>query len=653
MSGTTRAIACLIAMRYLLACAAIVTATGRAAHADEWSDDPRPPAAVRVRLDGTTAVVSARYTFVVPGPELAALPLELPSHAVISDATATIAGVRHHLPLVRASEADAALQHLQDNGPDHGRAFAVAISGAPFGMTATVQIAVPRRAAVAIDLELGMATCFHADARYLVLPAAWAARVDPHLHRGPPGDDCGASEHDGEQSAWIGFAVGDLAARPAGDGRIGTIAGRLALDDLDIARVELDLSRQISAVPDDLATVLVIDASRSLDPAQVAAQRALVASYLAKAPRSRVQVVAYARTAKPLLPDWTPAAQAAPRIDRELGALLARNGSDIDAGLAEAARWLALTAGTRRVVLFSDELLAQRLVDAVPAARARIVPAGTLVHVVALDAGEQALARDDEGLLAPLAAATEGIAVRGGLPETGADATMLVRPIAIDHLTLDAPGWDTASEVETTCPFGAETALAEGSSCTWWGKGAAESGPVTIEGRVWGRRFVRAIAPDPSRARTIARELTAFAAFDEDVEQEIDAAAYVVDSVWSLFATWGGTGGYADTELAMNAVGGFSTCGGDTGTTGGGGYADAHPVVLDLRDQLAPVIAACRADDHRIAITIETTRDEIVAVAVAADAPDVRDCVEEGVWDVPLALATPVAHATSRVTFEP
>ena len=233
----------------------------------------------------------------------------------------------------------------------------------------------------------------------------------------------------------------ELAERPAGDQRIDGIAGRLPLDDRHIAHVELDLSREISEVPQDLYTAIVIDASRSLDDNEVEAQRAIVELYLREAPNSHVQLIAYARRARALLPGWTNASQALPRVDRELRALAGRNGSNIDVALGEAARWLSSVDGTRRIVVFSDELLAQRLLDASPLALRRGLSDDTLVHVVALANGTGALSRADDAVLAPLALATFGIAVRGGLDDDGnVDAKLLVRPIWLDHIKLHSAG---------------------------------------------------------------------------------------------------------------------------------------------------------------------------------------------------------------------
>ena len=123
-----------------------------------------------------------------------------------------------------------------------------------------------------------------------------------------------------------------------------------------------------------LATVLIVDGSRSLSDNDRGAQRALVASYLAKAPRSQIQVVSFARTAQALLPEWTGAASARAAVDQALRSVVPRTGSNFDAAFAVAATWLARTEGTRRVVLMTDQRMATRLSSMSDASLARMLP---------------------------------------------------------------------------------------------------------------------------------------------------------------------------------------------------------------------------------------------------------------------------------------
>ena len=120
------------------------------------------------------------------------------------------------------------------------------------------------------------------------------------------------------------------------------------------------------------------------------------------------------------------------------------------------------------------------------------------------------LDRDDDALLAPLAQATEGMAVYGHRDERGlADATKLVRPIALEKLTVDAPGWELQQSSPTEDACNVDGDLDEGTACSWWGLGTGVSGPVRVDGLLWGHHVVRVVRPDPSQGRSLARVLSA------------------------------------------------------------------------------------------------------------------------------------------------
>jgi hypothetical protein len=139
---------------------------------------------------------------------------------------------------------------------------------------------------------------------------------------------------------------------------------------------------------------------------------------------------------------------------------------------------------------------------------------------------------------------------------------------------------------------------------------------------------------------------------------EIERAAFAADRVWSLLATWGGSGGYGDIDqLGMIGGGSFGTCGCDGGfDTIGHGTLGIREPRLDLRDQFARVVAACEPGTARIDIEIETTVQEIVDVGVTvtnagARTGTVHDCVVDGVWDTFVAIPNAPAHATTRFAF--
>jgi len=638
--GTGGFRACLSCMRHLVA-VSLCAVLGGTARADV---DTGTVKLVTGRLAGTTAVLDVRFVAVLEGPTVTSgqFRLALP-RGVVTGATAG----GHVLDLVPAERANLAMGTLgaRPEGPD--RRFAVAIRHVQQG-SVDIDIAAPGSTPLAIDLKVTTPTCFVRDRRYVAVPKSWEPGLAPALRVAHAGVVELACTPPDEDHVWVGFASPALARRASGIDRIGGTASRLALGDTHVAKVELDLAARLSDLPADLATAILVDSSRSMSARMLDAQRQVIASYLRTAPQSQIQVIAFARTARALLPAWTPASQATARVDRELRALTRTNGSNLDAALREASVWLGRAKGTRRIVIVSDDALPERLtVDRLQ----RIVPANTLVNVVSVRDDFEGLVRDDEGLLSRLAGATRGISVRAG--GTALDATMLVRPTTFDRVVMKAPGWKTLDVAVPTC-FAIDDSIAEGAGCTWYGEGRAIAGPIIFEGYLWGERVVRVVHPDLVRANELARELSvAPPMFDrsEVVQRQLVArlerAARAVNGVWSLYAEWGGRDGYGDLGLfGFGRSGGVSMCLG----CGDGVRPVIHVGSLGssthLVDQLRRAIATC-TPDRPVHAVVEITLEEIVDVAVVVTgAGALRTCVEEAIWNT--WLVTPAA--SPRVT---
>lgn len=631
---------------------ALLAAVPALASADE--DEPSPTS-VRAQLIGTRVRMQARFAFDVQGPQvvLDAHVLAIPAHAVVTGGTVIVDGKRHRLRLEKMDDANRAFDALTFKpGGDGDRAWAFLVDGG--SGTVTIDALAARETSVVLELTLDAPTCFYRDNRYVALPASWwqqlpAAQKLSHATDADIADACGRFDLE-DTTRWLRFASRHLVKQPAGERRIGTIAGRLPLESTSFARVEIDLARELGDVPADLHTVIVIDHSRSLSVDELEAQRAIVAAYLRGAPTSRVQVVGYSRSAEPLLPGWMIARHAAPRIDRAIRALPPRNGSNIDAALTEAATWLARVDGTHRVVLFSDDRLALRLTEA-PEALRELLPANTLVHVVRPAGPGFGLERADDSVLAPLAAATTGIATFGGVDDnSNIDATMLLRPVSLDRIEIGSGGWETLDSFvdEGAC----DDTLREGHTCTWWGEGVGAAGPVTIKGLVWNTPITRVVRPDPSQARALARMLSVTQSLEPDLQRQVDHVALAVNSVWSLFAQWGGSGGYED-------IGGLGTIGSSRFGTGSHDIGSGRPglgrgsIALELRDQLWSAVQRCRPGDARVTLRVETTLEEVVGVEakVTPVSARIHDCVVEAVWDTTLRIAHPPSHTTSLVAF--
>ncbi len=641
---------------------------GLAGVADADVEDPMvlPPTAIHATLDGTQAKLVARFAHRVAGTEQTALMLSRPWGAVITGASITVEGETHRLALVRKDAADAAFDAIHEAAPGSARRWGVVIADA--GMMPSATFLAPHAAWATIDLELSMPTCFFNDTRYALVPADWEKAFDVALRNRPISDAaiiaCRGMRGRGDDAGMLALPSKELASRPPGEPRLGVTAGRLPLQTTHFARVELDLAGTLSAVPPDLATAIVIDGSRSVDGDDLEAERRVVASYLRHAPSSRVQVIAYARGAHAILPAWSLASRAAPRVDREIRALVTRNGSNLDVGLAEAATWLNRVEGTRRVILFTDERLAEAVAKLPASTLVSLLPPHTLVHVVAIDGQADALERG-ETMFADVATATEGIAVRGGIRDGGTgDAELLARPISLDDVTIDAPGW--TDDGGGTCPSDeAGLALREGHACTWWWSGTAVSGPITVGGRMWGHPLSRIVHPDPTRAVALARERQPRSAFEGAIAEQLMDAAHAVNGRWSLFGSWGGRGGYNDLAEG-GGIGLGSICGCDTaGTLGrGGGTGTLKLNPFSLESQLRNGLRACNVRHDRVEVTVETTLQEIVALDVKVveglgfdQSPTSQTtkqaCAEEALWNVSLALQDPPFHATTELVIGP
>jgi hypothetical protein len=625
-----------------------------------------PPDRVTVTRRGAMVVFAARYQVRIEddGRFGVAHPLALPRRGAVTAASVTHDGTTRRLVLTEAEAAAARVDAVRSAPAGPRRTTVVELTSSQPGH-AWISLIAPRPATLTLDLTLEAPTCFVADRRLVGIPAGWVAALDSRTrHREVASDRakelagvCGELERD---LTWLALPTAELSRRRAGD-RIGVRASRFVHAGRAATRIELAIAGEMSAIPADLHTAIVVDGSGSLSDAQRASQRAIVASYLRAVPRSRVQLIHYARRATAALPRWRSATAAAPEIERALDRLIPANGSAVDAGLREAGAWLARVRGTRRIIVFTDELVAAQLAELAPSALIALVPAGTLIHVVAIDDASTPLVRDDDTRFADLAATSAGIAVRAG--GTAVDALELARPIRIDQLRIRAPGLAPAGRGCLPLDAGEDTEpgdLDEGRSCAWSAIGEASADRVSLIGQIWGRAWTRDVAlagVDPIEA---ARDLIAGGHATTDADDALleaaHAAAGTVNERWTLLATWGGTDGYAD-QVGGGGAGWGTVCSCDgLGTIGHGtGTGSGYALDDDLRPQLEPLLAACHAPGATLALALETTRHEIVAVEATVtgidDAATIASCVEEAVWDAPLRLTTPLPHRSWTLAF--
>ncbi len=611
------------------------------------------PSRVTVRMDGAAArlVVTARFKVTEVGALSHTLPR--PSRAVVIAGSVTDADGKHAMTLTPADDAEAAHTAIAAAPVTRTRAsfFVVSDSGGHIAFDGLAH----RRGMMTVEIELAAPTCFDHDARYVSVPTGWIEALPEATQRRVDGGDeltqrCDKNVDTHASSVWISMP----ARKIAGPIRINATAARFSDGKEQAARLELAIANTLADIPGDLHTAFVVDTSRSMLSDQQTAARAVIRSYLAHAPRSSVQVIGYARTANALLERWMTAGKAAKTIDALLAKAMHRNGSELQVGLREAGAWLERVPGTRRVIILSDARVADRIAKLSAATLAKALPAGTLVHVVALSNGD--LVRDDDARWAPLAALTEGIAMRGGL-----EALPLVRPVSLDHVRITAPNWSVLEGPEAACIAADTLNLAEGQACTWWGLSTAGES-LEVEGLLWNRRWRKTVALGGRTDLALARQLRFV--FDPAADLAIAAldAAKAVSDRWSLVARWGGAGGYADMPAGGGTGWGTICDCGNYGTIGhGSGTGSAVDVSPSLQAQLFEAVGRCTRDDLTIALTVETTLDEIVDVSAIVtlrnhkgaptDAQAIATCVEEAVWGTNIKFAQPRSHATAQLTF--
>ncbi|HEY4240934.1 MAG TPA: VWA domain-containing protein [Kofleriaceae bacterium] len=609
---------------------------------------------VHAELHGDRATLAAHYKVTtVRGVSENAIPFTLPIGAVLTDATISGAGGSHRLALDTAEHATAAYTGATaDDAGAYGWAMRIAMDDTQ----PTLSIVAPGAYTLDLALTIDVETCYRSDARYVELPEDYFALIDhkleaPTAHQGEIGEACTGSD---VNHGWIEFPATDLAQRKPGGDRIGAMGTAVSTSSGQIARVELAAAGAIGEIPADLATVILVDTSRSIDDAGRMAEADLVGAYLAAAPNSRVQVIGYARRADPILPGWTDAREAASELRQLVIDVPATNGSEPVVALAMATDWLARTGGTKRILILTDDALAEHYGsrDDIAHDLGKLVPPGVLVHAVSVEPAADLLERDDAGLFGALAEKTGGMAVRGGGPITKIDATLLVRPISLDHVELEPAAWTAHSFPE---PHACVDSLAAGASCAWWLESPI-GGPVTINGDIWGTHVTRVVVPDPAGAPELARMIVAN---DPAADGDIALAAHAVDARWSLIATWGGHRGYEGMALASDMMShSFDTAGtmSSMSTHCGG---TSHTPVLDLAPQLAAGVRACAPRDAHVSIDVETTLQEIVDVTVTLRGPEgertdrsLASCIESAVWATPLELhGTIPSHAHTRVQF--
>jgi hypothetical protein len=358
---------------------------------------------------------------------------------------------------------------------------------------------------------------------------------------------------------------------------------------------------------------------------------------------------------------WDPPPARAPALIAAIdpARLAPGNGSHLDRGLALAAELLGPRAGgPRRLIAFTDEQWRPGFDASGAGAALAALPADAIVHLIHLEAGAAgppSLARDDDDDLAAIAARWGGMMISavGGGPASratyAAAALELVRPLRIDQVVLHRglagaePSFPSATEHDV-----GDLRAGLGVYVSW----RATDAPVSIEGKIWGRTWRRALTSDAAASRQWAGLAVADPIRDELAEADVLALATLgsvvstmtsflaIDSRWpaaGLPDDWSGAMGCScDTGTMIGrSISSSTTCGG-YGTVG----ADLGPSPAILATVLEPRAQACAAQHHRgawdLAVSFDTTGPEIVDVSVLHADGAFAACIEDAAWDVVL-----------------
>ncbi len=576
---------------------------------------------VKAKLVDQRIALTVTYRVKVAQPSVGRLDLDVPGDATITGARVTAGGRTHTLGLQPASTVSAALDDLTrgEAGKPTRSAFAIESTA----RLASLVYAVPKAGTVKLTLEVDAPGCWYRDARYALVPTEWARLAKSKVTEEPA---CVRPREDGE--AWIKL----IDKRKQ---RLTVSAPAADVGDKRYVAIELVAGSPLSEVPPDLSTVVLVDGSRSMTREQLAAQRTLVASYLPQVARTKVQVITFARAATALLPTWATARDVDATIDLALEKLVPANGSAIDAAITEAGTWLASAKGTRRVVVFTDGLLARSVTKLVPDLATKL-PAGTLVHVVTVDAATQ-LWPDNRSPLGELARDTHGRAYMGS-----GDATIVARPTSFDQVRFDGVGWDLAM---TTC----DPTLPEGTSCSMLASARSGAGELSVHGTLWSEPVLLPAVPDLSRSTAALRELLPYVG-----DPELGLAAKVVTDEQWLFVEHGAPSTYGD-AWALIGTGRYGTTCRDCAAPG-----PAYDHVKTLTNRGRPLLGqlelateGCR-DRAAIDVEVDVTGLEIADVIVPTSVPATqRRCIETALWGASLVAYPPTASSPVKLRILP
>jgi hypothetical protein len=443
------------------------------------------------------------------------------------------------------------------------------------------------------------------------------------------------------------------------------LEGRLASfpfdDDRVLVQYEMQASARLSQIPTNARIVVLLDTSRSLPEehvkASIAAARAYLHHFSARALRARAEVVTFARTPARRFDAMVDADRVL--ADLETFEPTRENGSHVDRALEQASAILADAprGSHRRIVLFTDTLTRSSLQPA--RLRALATRSGAILHVVSTSATSQpVLERDDAHAWASVTRATGGVVWTAAASEdASARAEMhatfeeLARPVRIDGLTVHVAGLpaDRApSQITLDEGEGFGDLLIAGQNARY----------LAVEGELWSRPIREVVTPSGAHAKLWAGLVFGTDLLDELSEPEMMRLAMhgrVVSPVTSYLAIEPGV--RPSTEGLDWNGGTGSGFGVGFGRRGARVRNGRLPSTFDperwLQARLRDALDRCGAAQAKATTQLETTRAEIADVtSLSVERADAvtHDCVREEIWgfELPSEFSRPFATWTVR-----
>ena len=437
--------------------------------------------------------------------------------------------------------------------------------------------------------------------------------------------------------------------------------GRVAMiEKTQFSRVDIDVAKQLSALPRPLSVSFVIDASHTMDTSGIAAQLKLMDAYLAHVPWADVSIVAYGRHGQELTNGFIKARELGKLRNEHMAKLAPRNGSFLDRGLALAIPQLAARKGSQALLLMTDDRLRPAWETPRAVAELAKLPTRTVVHVADVTGGGTfAIERDDEHRLFPLAESRGGVAVvAGGITESkqselADQALYLVRPNRIDHVKLVGLGDDTEEFLDTDEQE--STTLPEGSGRRWMSQVKVAPQDVSVKGQLWSQPVTYNSKADQEPFN----RATAGFVFSHDIFSELSAAEqFVVASygravspVTSYLAI---EPGVRPSTIGLESL--ISGFGMGSGSLGAVRIGAARAFTMDWGRITSRVKRACaKHGQGTVIINLDLQSHEIADVQTAEQPSNkaLSDCIVESLWSVRIPPSSDTPSSWSKaLTFQ-